>query len=199
MEPLYGTGNPPPSVFVRVIGRFSEASVRGELETIQRGISAGNVGENELAWFAYLMETAIGGYWTGASNSREPRALINHRILALQLMSRIGSTETIPWLVSFFRRETEPLVRIAAIQAIGGIGMDPQGKAIQEFMAVVRIGNNAKDEQLLLAIASATGALCRFSGPPFYDAGSQLLDLLNSPGFPPSVRRQAQNELDSLQ
>jgi outer membrane protein assembly factor BamB len=194
----YGTGNPPPSVFTRVIGRFYESSVKKELETIQRGISAGNVGGNELAWFAYLMETAVGGYWQTATNSREPRALINHRILALQLLSRIGSIETIPWLVSFFRRETEPLVRIAAIQAIGSIGMDPEGKAIQEFMAAVRIGNQANDEQLFIAIAAATGALCRFSGPPLYDIGSQLLDMLNNPGMPPSVRRQAQNELDSL-
>jgi outer membrane protein assembly factor BamB len=65
-------------------------------------------------------------------------------------------------------------------------------------MTAVRIGNHANDEQLLLAIASAVGALCRFSGPPLYDAGSQLLYLLNNSGMPPSVRRQAQNELDSL-
>jgi outer membrane protein assembly factor BamB len=194
----YGTGNPPPSAFARVIGRFYESSVKGELETIQKGISAGKVGGNELAWFAYLMETAIGGHWYNATNSREPKAMIGHRILALQLLSRIGSIETIPWLVSFFRRESEPLVRVAAAQAIGGIGMDPEGKAIHEFMTAVRIGNPVDDEQLFIAIAAAAGSLCRFSGPPLYDTGSQLLHLLNYPSLPPLVRRQAQNELDSL-
>jgi outer membrane protein assembly factor BamB len=199
-EPVsyYGTGNPPPSVFARITGRFSEAPVRRELETIQSGISGGKVGGNELAWFAYLMETAIGGHWYTATNSREPRAVINHRILALQLLSRMGSIETVPWLVSFFKKETEPLVRIAAVAAIGSIGIDPEGKAIQEFTTAVRIGNSSSDEQLFIAIAAAAGALCRFSGPPLYETGSQLLDLLNNPGLPPSVRRQAQNELDSL-
>jgi outer membrane protein assembly factor BamB len=197
-DALYGTGNPPPSIFARVIGRFYEMSVKNELEMIQKGISSGMVGANELEWFAYLMETADGGYWPGASNSREPKALINHRILALQLLSRMGSIETIPWLVSFFRRENEPLVRIAAALAIGGIGMDPDGKAIQEFMNTVRTGNPIHDEQLFIAIAAATGSLCRFSGPPLYDTGFQLLDLLNHPGLPPLVRRQAQNELNSL-
>jgi outer membrane protein assembly factor BamB len=197
-DALYGTGNPPPSVFARVAGRFYEMSVRNELEMIQKGISSGMVGANELDWFAYLMETADGGYWLGASNSREPRAIINHRILALQLLSRMGSIETIPWLVSFFRRENEPLVKIAAALAIGGIGMDPEGRAIQEFASVVRTGNPVHDEQLFVTIAAATGALCRFSGPPLQKIGVQLLDTLNKPGLPPLIRRQAQNELNSL-
>jgi len=194
----YGTGNPPPSIFAYIIGRFSETTVRRELEMIQKGISSGMVGGNELDWFAYLMETADGGYWPGSYNIRQPKATINHRIMALQLLSRMGSIETVPWLVSFFRRENEPLVRIAAALAIGGIGMDPEGKAIQEFTAVVRPGSSIHNEQLLISIAAATGSLCRFSGPPLYDIGSQLLHLLNSPGQPPLVRRQAQNELHSL-
>jgi len=194
----YGTGNPPPSIFVRVVGRFYETSVRRELEIIRKGISSGMVGVNELEWTAYLMETADGGYWPKPSNIREPKAIITHRILALQLLSSIGSIETIPWLVSFFRRESEPLVRIAAAQAIGGIGMDPEGKAIQEFTSVVRIGNSSHDEQLLITIASVTGALCRFSGQPLHDAGLLLLHMLNTPGQSPLVRRQAQIELNSL-
>jgi len=194
----YGTGSPPPSVFARVIGRFYEASVKRELEIIQKGISSGLVGANELEWFAYLMETADGGYWPGSSNSREPKALINHRILSLQLLSRMGSIETIPWLVAFFKRQNEPLIRIAAVLAIGGIGMDPDGRAIQEFTAAVRTGNPLHNEQLFIAIAAATGALCRFSGPPLHDIGSRLLNMLNNPGQPLLVRRQAQNELNSL-
>jgi len=194
----YGTGNPPPSIFVRVIGRFHETSVKRELEIIQKGISSGMVGADELEWAAYLMETADGGYWPNALNIREPKAIITHRILALQLLSGIGSIETIPWLISFFRRENEPLVRIAAAMAIGVIGMDPDGKALQEFTAVVRSGNSIRNEQLLITIASVTGALCRFSGPPLHDAGLLLLHMLNAPGQPPLVRRQAQIELNSL-
>jgi len=197
-DAVYGTGNPPPSIFAYIIGRFYELTVKGELESIQTGIASGNVGGNEPEWFAYLMETADGGYRPGVSNSREPKAVINHRILALQLLSRMGSIETIPWLVSFFRRESEPLVKIAAALAIGGIGMDPDGKAIQEFTAVVRTGNPIRDEQLFINIAVATGALCRFSGPPLHDIGFQLLNLLDRPGLPYLIRRQAQHELNNL-
>jgi outer membrane protein assembly factor BamB len=195
---FYGTGNPPSSVFVRVNGRFYEMSVKRELEIIQKGISSGMVGENELDWTAYLMETADGGYWPNPTNIREPKAIITHRILALQLLSSIGSIETIPWLVSFFRRESEPLVRIAAALAIGGIGMDPEGKVLQEFTSVVRTGNSIHHEQLLITIASVTGALCRFSGPPLHDAGLLLLHMLSTPGQPPLARRQAQIELNTL-
>jgi len=194
----YGTGNPPPSVFTRVFGRFYETSVRRELEIIQKGISSGMVGVNELDWAAYLMETADGGYWPNTLNIREPKAIITHRILSLQLLARMGSIETIPWLVSFFRRENEPLVKIAAAQAIGGIGMDPEGKALEEFTSIVRTGKSIHDEQLLITIASVTGELCRFSGPPLHDAGLLLLHTLNTPGQPPLVRRQAQIELNSL-
>ena len=195
---VYGTGNPQPSVFAHVFGRFYETTVKRELDIIQQGISSGAVGENELEWAAYLMETADGGYWPNTSHIREPKALITHRILALQILSRIGSIETIPWLVSFFRRESEPLVRIAAAMAIGGIGMDPEGKALQEFTAAAKTGNFIHNEQLLITIASVTGTLCRFSGPPLHDAGLLLLHMLNTPGRPPLVRRQAQIELNNL-
>jgi outer membrane protein assembly factor BamB len=195
---FYGTGNPPPSIFAHVIGRFHEMSVKSELEIIQKGVSSGAVGENELDWFAYLMETADGGYRPNTSYTREPKAIITHRILSLQLLSRIGSIETIPWLVSFFRRESEPLVKIAAALAIGSIGIDPDGKAIQEFTAAVRTGHPTRNEQLFINIAAATGSLCRFSGPPLNESGSQLLHLLNTPGQSPLVRRQAQIELNSL-
>jgi hypothetical protein len=197
-DAVYGTGSPPHSIYAYIMGRFYELTVKRELEIIQTGIASGNVGGNELEWFAYLMETADGGYWPGVSISREPKAAINHRILALQLLSRMGSIETIPWLVSFFRREREPLVRIAAAQAIGGIGMDPDGKAMQEFMAVVRTGNPIRNEQLFITIASVTGALCRFSGPPMYDMGFQILDLLDRSGLPYLVRRQAQKSREQL-
>jgi len=194
----YGTGSPPPSVFVRIIGRFSESSVKRELEIIQKGISSGTVGANELDWTAYLMETAEGGFRSNHLSIREPKAVITHRILALQLLSRIGSIETIPWLISFFRKENEPLVRIAAATAIGNIGMDPEGKALQEFTGAAVTGNSILNEQLLITIASVTGTLCRFSGPPLHDMGLLLLHSLNTPGLPPLVRRQAQIEMNNL-
>ena len=197
-ETTYGTGNPPPSMYVNVVGRYNESTVKRELDAIQKGIATGGVGGHELDWLAYLMETADGGHRPGIAKIRDTKAVINQRIQALQLLARLGSAENIPWLVSFFRRENELMIQIAAAKAIGGIGIDPDGKAIQEFTAVVRNGNPAENEQLFIAIAAATGALCRFSGQPLYGIGFQLLDLLNNPTQLPSVRRQAKYELDSL-
>jgi len=76
--------------------------------------------------------------------------------------------------------------------------MDPEGKALQEFTAIARTGNSIHNEQLLITIATVTGNLCRFSGPPLHDMGLLILHTLNNPGLPPLVRRQAQIEMNNL-
>jgi outer membrane protein assembly factor BamB len=196
-EGFYGTGIYMSSAFISVPGSYDEAAVKKELEFMRKEISAGRVGEHEREWLIRLMEIANGIY---ADNSlrqsiffyNRPRAHISQRILALQLLSRIGSSETIPWLSRLFRQETEILVKAAAARAIGGIGVDPDGIALQEFQNAVRTGG---DEQTLAAVASATGELCRFSGPPLFAIGSRVLVTLSGANMPPSVRRQAQKEL----
>jgi outer membrane protein assembly factor BamB len=190
-------GLPPSSL--RVSSGFNdEAQVKSRLESIRREILAGRVGENEREWLDYLMETAGGSLRQGAFSFNRPRALIGSRILALQLLSRIGSRETIPWLARFFRNEREPLVKAAAAQAIGDIGVDPTGAALQEFLAAIVPENPFFDEQVLVAVAAASGALCRFSGPPLFSIGARILVLLSNENQPSSVQRQARHELDTL-
>ena len=191
-EGFYGTGIYPPAAFT---GYYDEAQVKKELDAIRREILAGRVGENEREWLIYLMNIAGNGR-QGIFSYNRPRAHITHRILALQLLSRIGSSETIPWLARFFRNEDEPLVKAAAARAIGGIGVDPDGIAIQEFLSVAT-ARTPRDEQMLVSVAVATGALCRFSGPPLFDTGARILVLLNN-NQSPSVQRQARLELERL-
>jgi outer membrane protein assembly factor BamB len=182
-----------------VPGRFSdEMQTRRQLETIRRGIQAGRVGGNELEWLACLMEIAAGSVRQGGPAQIRRLAPITQRIEALNLLSRIGSMENIPWLVWFFRRVPEPLVKAAAAQAIGGIGVDPDGRAMQAFLAAAISGHPVHDEQVLLSVAAATGALCRFSGPPLSDIGSQILMLLSDSSQQPSVQRQARRELGQI-
>ena len=192
----YGTGDPPPSSFSSTPMRFNGNMVRRELDTVQRGISAGRVGRNEPEWIAFLKETADGGIRPGGSLA-DPRPMIeiSHRIRALQLLSRIGSSQNIPWLVQLFRREQSPVVRAAAANAIGGIGLDPEGLALAEFAASV---GQIRDDQVLISVAAATGALCRVSGSALYDAGVRILLMLSAPNQPLSVQRQARRELESL-
>jgi outer membrane protein assembly factor BamB len=113
-------------------------------------------------------------------------------------LGQIGSRETIPWLVNIFRRESEPVIRTAAAAAIGSIGVDPDGAALQTFLYSIVHGGGMRDEQVLTAIASATGELCRFSGPPLSETGVRILNLLSDSSQPPVVRRQAGRELASL-
>jgi len=183
---VYGKGLYPPAAFT---GYYDEAKVKEQLDAIHRGIQAGRIGENEREWLAYLMNIAQSGERQGIFS-------IGLRVEALRLLSLMGSGETMTWLARFFRTEQEPLVKAAAARAIGGIGLDPNGRAIQELLAVA-IEGNVHDDRVLVAVAAAAGALCRFSGPPLFDSGARILVLLsNNP--PQSVQRQAREELDSL-
>ena len=180
----YGTGGPQ-SIYMPEFP-FFEYEIKNKLEQIGSAIKAGTVGENELEWTTFLMMT---------SDSQAP---IQYRVSALQMLGQIGSHETIPWLANIFRKEIEPSVKTAAVAAIGAIGVDPDGAAINLFLnTVVQVGGT-RNAQVLNAIASATGALCRFSGPPLSETGVRILTLLSADSLPPIVSRQAKKELASL-
>jgi outer membrane protein assembly factor BamB len=196
-EGSYGTGSPPPSPWADYAFRFEESELKTRLEHIGAGIRSGRVGENELAWTAYLMEIAGGDSGPQASLTH-PAVPIQYRVQALTLLSRVGSRETIPWLANIFRRENDGVVKAAAAEAIGVIGVDPDGIALQAFFDAVSSGTGLKDEQALLALAAAAGALCRFSGPPLSHTGVKILNLLTGPGQSPAVQRQARRELNRL-
>jgi outer membrane protein assembly factor BamB len=183
-EGSYGTGNPTPASIQDF--PLNEYELKIKLEQINSGIRAGGVGSNEIAWVSTLMTIASGEF------------NIQYKLDALQMLGRIGSRETISWLINFFRRETEPMVKSAAAKAVGEIGVDNEGTAIQTFLFLLVNGGGIKDEQVLSAITSATGALCRFSGPPLSETGIKILNLLATNNQPPMVRRQAQREISSL-
>jgi outer membrane protein assembly factor BamB len=143
------------------------------------------------------MEAAAGDYSPTASVTHPP-VQIQYRVRALRLLARIGSRETIPWLTDVFRKESDGVIKAAAAEAIGIIGVDPEGIAIQAFFEAASPAANLRHEQALFAIASATGALCRFSGPPLSDTGVKILNLLNSPSQPRLVQQQARRELGTL-
>ena len=189
----YNMGSPPPSSWASDYLRLDEDNLKSQTNIISRAISAGNVGENEIEWTAYLMETASGEY-----NRPVPRAHIQYRITALRLLAQIGSQETIPFLTNIFVRDREPLIRAAAAEAIGTIGVDPDGHAFRAFIAAVSPAALVKEEQVLIAVASATGALCRFSGPPLSDTGIRILSLISTPSQPRSAQQRAQRELATL-
>jgi len=182
----YGTGNPPSSLadyyFV-----FYEPEMRERFNDIRLAIRTGTVGADEKEYAAYLMEVA---------SSRQ--AYLLYRTEALRLLAYIGSRETIPFLANLFSRDSDFLLKAAAASAIGKIGVDPEGLALTAFENAILPPFRLLDEEALTAVAEATGALCRFSGPPLSDAGIRILMILSSYETLPSTRNQAQREIQSL-
>jgi len=179
----YGLGRPQFAYVPNV--PLYENELRNQLDKIASAVSMGDVGANEPAWTTFLLNLSVS------------QDKMIYRIAAINLLGKLGSRDTISWLISIFNRSAEPSIKVAAVNAIGEIGVDPEGNALQTFIFSI-IQGGLKDEQILTAIASATGALCRFSGPPLGEMGIRILSLLAANSQPPLVRRQAERELASL-
>jgi len=182
-EGSYGLGQPQ-SFYVPNIPLF-EDEVKIKLDKVNAAIHSGRIGADEPEWTTFLLTLSV---------SKEE---LERRLSAIILLGKIGSRETVPWLLNIYNNENEPALKIAAITAIGDIGVDPAGSSLQTFLFSI-VQGKARNEQVLAAIASTTGALCRFSGPPLSETGVRILNLLTAASQPSIVRRQAEKELKSL-
>jgi outer membrane protein assembly factor BamB len=196
-EGNYGTDSPPPSPWADDYPYFGEDGVSARLGEIREAIRRGETGTAEMAYTAYLMETAGS---LGANPARDIRLYpsVQHRAEAVRLLAYIGSRETIPFLAGLLRRDPDSPVKAAAAEAIGRIGVDPEGAALRAFAALIFPPLPYRDEQTLTAVAAAAGSLCRFSGPPLSEAAVKILVALSGDDRPGAVRRRAQRELASL-
>jgi outer membrane protein assembly factor BamB len=197
-EGSYGLGNPPPSPWVNNPERFAERELDAMYEQIDGAVKNGQVGENETAYVAYLMEMTGGILNTPNYSPVRPPIKVPQRIELIRLLARMGSRETIPFLANLFYRDPEPSIKAACCEAIGRIGVDPKGDAIQAYSVLLSPDNANLDPMTLIAAASSAAALARFSGPPLAQAGIRLLMAFGHMDFPPVVKRQAQRELDAL-
>jgi outer membrane protein assembly factor BamB len=182
-EGSYGTGIPQPQ-YIQDFPLF-EYEIKNKLEQIDTAVNSGRIGENEPDWTTFLLILS-----SGNEN-------LQTKIKAIQLLGQIGSWETIPWLANIFRKEHEPVLKVAAAAAIGAIGVDPQGVALQSFLYSIT-PNSMNNEQVLIAVTSATGELCRFSGPPLSETGIRILNMISESSPSSAVRRYASREIASL-
>jgi outer membrane protein assembly factor BamB len=196
-EGSYGTANPLPSPWADYYFRFDERELRSRLDRISGAMRSGGVGESERAFTAYLMEIIAADYARPGAPPTQPQVRTAERLRSLRLLAVVGSRETIPFLTRVFRTDPEPLVKAAAAEAIGLVGVDPEGIAIAAFLEALSPAGGG-DEQVLLAVSAATGALCRFSGPPLSDTGVKILTLLSGQAPSGMVRRHARRELANL-
>lgn len=173
-----------------------EAFIETTLGQVERALADEEVGEEEEA-FARLLY-GIAGSERAPIKSRTPSVLPHHRARAAGLIGRLGSRESIPFLIEVFRRDPETVVRAAAAEAIGAIGSDPDGGAMDAFAQAVFPPQPIREERLLIAVASSIGALCRFSGPPLSEQGIRVLVALSSADRPAVVRKRARAEMESF-
>jgi outer membrane protein assembly factor BamB len=199
----YTGGDPRPSPWAEGITLYDPEQIGARLGRISTAIRKGQVGENEQHYTAYLMEIA-GSIEAaplprtgGSSPIAHPLVHVNYRAEAARLLSYIGSRETIPFLANLCHSDPESVVKAAAAEAIGAIGVDPDGKALTAFAALVFPQISGRDDRVMASIAAATGALCRFSGPPLSKDGTRVLTAIANLG-PNFARGVARRELQTL-
>ncbi|GAB1481363.1 PQQ-binding-like beta-propeller repeat protein [Treponema sp.] len=195
----YGLGSPPPSPWADDPFGYEENAIREVLNEIEKAIRAGDIGEKEREYVAYLMEIA-GAKTSPAISSYDLRRppLPQLRVRAISALGLIASRDHIAFLAELFTREQESIIKGTAVQAIGTIGVDPEGRALTAFTQAIFPPSPLQDERALVAVVSATGALCRFSGPPLSDRGVKILVALAMDDRSPSVRERARSELNSF-
>jgi outer membrane protein assembly factor BamB len=196
-EGEYGIGKPMALFMADDSYRYSEGDIERWLREIGQAIQNGQIGGREREYASYLIDIAGSAIETPRTGARPP-VVVRQRSEAVRLLSYFGSGETIPFLADLFIRENDPLVKAAAAEAIGRIGVDPEGHALRVFSNAVYPPAPLRDEHTLAAVASAVGAICRFSGPPLSDAGVRLLTALCSVDRPATVRIFAERELKTL-
>ncbi len=196
-EGSYGLGRPGDSSWATDPFALEENTVLLRLQAVAEAIEKREVGEREPDFIASLMEIAGSERFNVLPRTR-PAVLPHLRVRATTLLANLGSRETIPFLADLFIRDREILVQTAAAAAIGRIGVDPEGLALAAFSRRILPPGASRDERLLTALAAATGALCRFSGPPLSEAGIALLVRLSADDQPTPVRRQALAEIAAL-
>ncbi|MDR2796015.1 MAG: PQQ-binding-like beta-propeller repeat protein [Spirochaetaceae bacterium] len=187
-EGIYGLGEAPLNSEFPLWFGFS-------LNMVEAGIRAGNLGEMEPAYTKLLLGIVDGPGQPGRQNSFES---LNLRIKALTLLGLIGSRETIPFLTRVFRQERNLIIKSAAAETIGAIGVDPEGRALDAFAELIVLPGPYLRERLLASIAVSIGNLCRFSGPPLSGRGIPLLVSLTYASQPRSVRSRAERELAAI-
>lgn len=178
---------------------FEENNMSNSLSHIEALITEGNVGEEEPDSIRITMKIARTGQRSrGMPFQLQPLIQPFYRVWAIRLLARLGSRETIPFLTGLAKNEEDHLVISVIADAIGHIGVDPEGLALQTFDILMHSGDIRNDERVMASIAEAIGALCRFSGPPLSGAGIPYLVKLAEFENAPVVRVTAQREIQRI-
>ena len=178
---------------------FDETNLTSHLTHISSLLDEGTVGVEEPESLSILMHIAASGQQNRGMPFQTHTAVpVLYRTWAIRLLTRLGTQETIPFLTNLAKKEADSLVISEIAAAIGHIGVDTEGLALQTFEELLHSGLFRQDERVLVAIAQSIGALCRFSGPPLSSAGIPYLIKLAGADQVPVVRSTAQRMLKTM-
>jgi outer membrane protein assembly factor BamB len=198
-EGTYGMGNPPPSPWSTDSSRYNDDQQARMYTAIDKAINSGQLGEDEPAYVAYLMEMI--GFFLNDPHYSRARPLVKppERVKLIRLLGKVGSRETLHFLWTIFDRDEEPAVKAACAEAIGNIGVDPTGKTFVSYNFLLSANNPNRDPQLLMSATSSVAAICRFSGPPLSGEGMLLLRYFSNLSWAPNtIKTQIRREIDAL-
>ncbi|MDR0476086.1 MAG: PQQ-binding-like beta-propeller repeat protein [Treponema sp.] len=198
-EGNYGTGLYQPES-ASGLSAYNEYDLSRTLAHIREVLKSGETGEQEQEFASRLRSIAGSGINLPRPSlgRNEAPVFFTYRCEAVQLLSYMGSRETVPFLADLFTRDQDLFVKAAAAEALGRIGVDPEGLALSAFTRAIFPPVREHDERILVSVASAAGALCRFSGPPLGEAAVRILVFLAGADKPSSARRKAETELRTL-
>jgi hypothetical protein len=163
------------------------------IEGITAALDRGTVGADEWIFASFLMaisQTTV--------VPRLPAAVIEERVAALTLLGRLGSTEYMPFLVDILYHETVPAIKAAAARAIGTIGIDRDGRAMNALMNEALPIFPLSDPFVANAVVDAVGKLILINGPPAYNQGAAILSAFFAQQNFPGLRSRAAYWLDQL-
>jgi outer membrane protein assembly factor BamB len=191
----YGLGELPPQ---RVnYYQYNDSSLAFQFDVIRESLEKGQVGEDEPMYTSFLKETAASMRNSLPFSQGKPPVRLQRRLEAIELLELLGSEELMLFLADLFLGDQDPLMKTATATAIGVIGVDREGWAMQAFGKTVKTAS--PNEQFLSSLVKSVGAICRRAGPLAMREGVPILAAIRAQATSPLAQKQAVEELQSLQ
>jgi hypothetical protein len=177
---------------------FADTEVAEELAAVAAALESGETGAREPYWTAFLLGVAGGASALPGTTAFRSGSDPEQRVEALRLLSRLGSRETIHFLVELMNREKDTRVKAACAETLGAIGADPENTALAAFAAFAASAGPYSDDRFYTDIVKAAAAICRFSGPLQSVHGVPVLRAIAGNPFLKNAAAAARAELSRL-
>ncbi|MEI6386346.1 MAG: HEAT repeat domain-containing protein [Spirochaetota bacterium] len=132
---------------------------------IEKRFDSGRIGASEAQDRAVL-EAILSGDFAARGGQADPRhsMFIQPRADACRVLGKIGSPQSVRALLAMVETEADPAMRAAALNAIGDIGLDPEGLCGYPFARMALL--ERLDDEVAWALIGAIEAMSLASGSP---------------------------------